>query len=252
MGNQNKSLRVNLYKKKRGLIKYFTKLKKHYINPLVDPLLVKGKPKIFCIGCNKTGTTSVKKAFEDLGFIVGDQRKAEKLIHEYFDKNFDPIIEYSHTAQVFQDVPFSFPETYKYLDQAFPDAKFILTIRDSPEQWYNSLTKYHARMFGKGEIPTSQQLKDHPYVWKGWIWTYIHKLYKASEENPYDKDTLIQSYLAHNHDVCQYFKDRPKKLLVINLEEEDAYQKFCSFIGISSPYNNFPWENKTAEFRIRV
>ena len=39
----------------------------------------KGKQKIFCIGRNKTGTTSLKRAFEDLGYPVGDQRKAEIL-----------------------------------------------------------------------------------------------------------------------------------------------------------------------------
>jgi hypothetical protein len=30
--------------------------------------------KIFCIGLFKTGTTSLKKAFQDLGYTVGDQR----------------------------------------------------------------------------------------------------------------------------------------------------------------------------------
>jgi hypothetical protein len=38
-----------------------------------------GKVKYFCIGRNKTGTTSLKRAFEDLGYPVGDQRKAEIL-----------------------------------------------------------------------------------------------------------------------------------------------------------------------------
>jgi hypothetical protein len=92
-----------------------------------------GKVKVFCIGRNKTGTTSLKRAFEDLGYPVGDQRKAEILTGKhYFDGNFQPIIDYCKTAQVFQDVPFSYPETYKYLDKAYPGGKFILTLRDDP------------------------------------------------------------------------------------------------------------------------
>lgn len=78
------------------------------------------KVKYFCIGRNKTGTTSLKRAFEDLGYPVGNQRKAEILTSQYyFDGNFEPIINYCKTAQIFQDVPFSYPEIYKHLDKAY-------------------------------------------------------------------------------------------------------------------------------------
>lgn len=71
-----------------------------------------GKVKFFCIGRNKTGTTSLKSAFEDLGYPVGNQRKAEILTGKYyFEGNFQPIVDYCKTAQVFQDVPFSYPNT---------------------------------------------------------------------------------------------------------------------------------------------
>ena len=49
--------------------------------------------KIFCIGQNKTGTTSLKKAFEELNFIVGNQRKAEILYDNLLSTNhFNEII----------------------------------------------------------------------------------------------------------------------------------------------------------------
>ena len=38
---------------------------------------VAGKQKIFGIGHNKTGTTSLQKAMIDLDYIIGDQRQAE-------------------------------------------------------------------------------------------------------------------------------------------------------------------------------
>ena len=74
---------------------------------------VQGKTKYFCIGRNKTGTTSLKRAFEDMGFTVGNQRAAELLTDRYyFSQDFSPITKYCITAQVFQDVPFSYPDTY--------------------------------------------------------------------------------------------------------------------------------------------
>jgi hypothetical protein len=87
---------------------------------------LKSRTKIFCIGRNKTGTTSLKKAFEDLGFVVGNQRKAELSSNEYWQKDFDSIIDYCNTAEVFQDFPFSYPETYKILTKLFPAANLYL------------------------------------------------------------------------------------------------------------------------------
>jgi len=116
-----------------------------------------GKPKIFGIGNNKTGTTSLKAAMGELGFIVGHQRPAEKLMEDWAKRDFSPIISYCKSGQFFQDVPFSKPYTYVVLDHEFPGSKFILTVRGSPEQWYNSLTEFHAKLWGKnGRIPTKE------------------------------------------------------------------------------------------------
>ena len=116
---------------------------------------VANKPKIFCIGANKTGTTSLKQAMKDLDFVVGSQARAEELLPEWAERKFQKIIKYCYTAQFFQDIPFSLPYTYVALDQSFSRSKFILTVRDNSNQWYNSITKAHANLWGKdGEVPT--------------------------------------------------------------------------------------------------
>jgi hypothetical protein len=221
-----------------------------FIKAHINPIRVKNKQKIFCIGRNKTGTTSFARAMMRLGYIVGNQRKAEMLFYEYTDGNFDPIIEYCKTAQVFQDFPFSAANTYKHLDKAFPGSKFVLTVRDSPEQWYNSLINFHSKIFGKGKIPTKQDLQNAVYIWKGRPWQ-INRLYGTPEDDPYNKDILINNYMQHNLEVMDYFKDRPNDLLVINVGEKDSYSKLMSFLNIDSPYSEFPWENKTTETSIR-
>lgn len=208
--------------------------------------MAKGKQKIFCIGRNKTGTTSLQRAFEDLGYPIGNQRKAEILTgYHYFEGNFQPIINYCKTAQVFQDVPFSYPETYKHLDKAYPGSKFILSVRDNPEQWYQSITRFHAKKFGKNaRIPTSEDLKAVSYIWPGYMYNVV-RLHGTPEHDPYNKAIMIEHYERHNRDVIAYFKDRPEDLLVINIADKGSYQKFIDFLGIKSPYHDFPWENKT-------
>lgn len=183
--------------------KILKKLKAEYINPYK----VRGKPKIFCIGRNKTGTTSFKDAFQELGYIVGNQRKAEYLLHDYKKGNFDKIIQYCKTAQVFQDFPFSYWETYKHLDKAFPDAKFILTVRDSPEQWYDSAIRFYSKIFGNGKIPTKEDLQNATYRWKGRAWESkkmeIDRL-GLPEDDLYNREILIKSYIDYNQQVIDY------------------------------------------------
>ncbi|MGO3184208.1 MAG: sulfotransferase family protein [Aequorivita sp.] len=210
---------------------------------------VKGKQKIFCIGRNKTGTTSLKKAFKDLEYVVGNQRKAEQLLRAYKNNDFDAITAYCNTAQVFQDFPFSYPETYKYLDKAYPNSKFILTIRNDPEQWFNSVTKFHAKRFGADTIPNKNDLQNANYVWKGWMWECNRLMYKTPENDIYNKEILINSYNDYNTSVINYFKDRPDDLLILNIAKEGAYQKFCKFLNLKSDLMDFPWENKTANIK---
>ncbi|WP_163583217.1 sulfotransferase family protein [Gracilibacillus saliphilus] len=203
--------------------------------------------KIFCIGRNKTGTTSLKKAFEVLGYSVGKQREAENLLVNYIEGDFDSIIEHCNSATVFQDVPFSWPGTYMYLDRAFPESKFILTVRDSSEQWYNSITKFHSKKFADGHrTPTRNDLINSTYIFKGQPWLVHKHIYGIEGENTYDKEIMIRNYEKHNEEVKEHFKDRPEDLLVLNLSEKNSYKKFCDFLDICSPYTDFPWENKTS------
>ncbi|HEY6976873.1 MAG TPA: sulfotransferase [Chitinophagaceae bacterium] len=216
----------------------------------VMPVLLKNKQKIFCIGKNKTGTTSLTKAILDLGYIIGDQRKAERLIDYYKIRDFKQIIAYCKTAEFFQDVPFSWPFTFIAMDVAFPGSKFILTIRDSAEQWYNSLIKFHSHFWGESEVPTKEQLQNVTYCYKGWVWKANQILYNAPEDNPYQKDILINDYETHNLLVQKYFHYRQNDLLVLNIAQPDAYIKLCEFLKQKPLYERMPWKNKLPEKNI--
>lgn len=211
----------------------------------INRIKVHRKQKIFCIGLNKTGTTSVNAAWHELGIIVGDEYSAKKLFDPWREGNFNPIINYCKSAQAFQDSPFSFPETYKALDKAFPGSKFILTVRDDAEQWYSSITRFHAKMWGQGRIPTKADLMNAVNGYKGRPWLVNRALFGTPENDPYNKDILINFYAKYNLDVKTYFAGRSNDFLVLNLKDKNSYKTFCHFINEVPIGEDFPWKNKT-------
>ncbi len=206
-----------------------------------------GKPKIFCIGCNKTGTTSLQKALIDLGVIVGEQWIAERLIHDWGRRDFRRLFRYCHTAQAFQDVPFSWPFTFQALDQRFPHSKFILTVRDTPEQWYGSMMSFYAALFGDHSLTHVEHLKAACYIHPGDVYDVNRLLYNTPDDDPFNQKALLARYNHHNDVVREYFRHRPKDLLVLNVAEAGAHDKLCVFLGKPRMGRSFPWVNKTRD-----
>ncbi|HKO43111.1 MAG TPA: sulfotransferase [Pyrinomonadaceae bacterium] len=192
--------------------------------------------KVFCIGLGKTGTTSLERALTDLGYQLGDQVNAEALLPAYAIRNFKPIVEFCLTADAFQDAPFAYPFTYMALDQSFPNAKFILSVRDNAEQWYRSLIRFHGNLFANGRIPTKEDLMSwhNPNVWKA-----NRILLNTPEDNLYHKPSLISYYERHNADVRDYFRHK-SNFLEINVSNNGAYVDFCRFLGKAPAAENFP------------
>lgn len=202
------------------------------------------KPKLFCIGANKTGTTSIEAAFRRLGLTVAPQRKGEFLLRKWAMRDFEPLINLSRTADAFQDIPFSLPYSYVALDTTFPKSKFILTVRDSPEQWFNSLLRFHTKIVGKQRIPSPSDLKSFSYCYPGWIWEYHKFVYGIDETTLFDREIYLRHYINHNFMVTDYFKNRPDSLLVLNLSEQSTMRKLIEFIGLKYEGQTMPHLNK--------
>lgn len=225
------------------------KMQKSVIRRIKDLILeikYRSAKKVFGIGMNKTGTTSLTHAMHELGFRIGRQREAELLYDEWLLRDFKDLVKYCRRAEFFQDLPFSLPYTYVVLDYAFPNSKFILTERDNSEQWYNSITKFHGRLWSKGDYfpPTAEDLKNADYVYKGFPYKIITTLYGTDDSDLYNKETLIAHYEKHNRSVKEYFRFRNDDLLVLNVSEKDAYKKLCHFLGVDTILKDFPHVNK--------
>lgn len=219
------------------------------ISPLLNRIRLAGKPRIFGIGANKTGTTSLKAAMQELGFVVGNQRTAENLIDDWAKRDFRRIIQYCKTAEFFQDLPFSLNYTYIVLDQVFKDSKYILTVRNSPEDWYNSLVRFHSKRWGKGDgiPPNKKDLQEAFYIYKGRPW-HVNRLIRITpEDDLYNREILIDAYINRNNSIKEYFKHRPDDLLILNVADENAYTDLCNFLGVKKVRDSFPWKNRTSE-----
>jgi len=230
----------------KGVIRKINTLK--FVNNifnLKNKVLTKNraKNKIFAIGFNKTGTTSLAKSLSEFDLIIGHQRTAERLMDAVMINEYNSLIEYCKTAEAFQDVPFSLSNTYKILDVNYPNSKFILTVRDSDEQWFNSITKFHSKLWGKdGGIPTEEDLANANYVYKGYP---LKSMTYRFGEKLYHKENYMNIYNKHNYEVMEYFKNRPNDLLVINVSIKKDYKRLCKFLNQEPLHDSFSWENKT-------
>ena len=181
------------------------------------------KPKVFCIGFHKTGTTSLELALKKLGYRVTgsfgtkDPDIANKLHEMAYARvaNFD----------AFEDNPW--PLLYKELDERFPRSKFILTRRPT-DAWIRSQVKD----FALTETPMRR-----------WIYGESAGCPEGNES------TYIARYERHNKEVLEYFADRPDDLLVFDLPKGDGWDKLCPFLGHDIPDEPFPHVNSRDEFR---
>lgn len=179
------------------------------------------KAKVFCIGFQKTGTSSLNQALTQLGYSVvsyyGDGLSYAQLRESYVRLG----LELAAQHDAVEDMPF--PLIFRELDEAFPGAKFILTQRET-ERWFASVLKH----FGK-----------KPNARRKLIY---------GEDAPFpdgNKERYCAVYEAHNSDVREYFSDRSEDLLVLNLEEGHGWKELGDFLGRSDvPDGAFVHANK--------
>jgi hypothetical protein len=177
------------------------------------------KTKVFGIGFHKTGTTSLAKALSYLGYRVTGPNGVNNpnIAKDVCGMAFG----LANKFDAFQDNPW--PILYKELDDKFPDSKFVLTIR-STSDWIKSVVTH----FGEDETPMRE-----------WIYGVAHP--KGNEA------IYVERYERHNREVVEYFKDREKDLLILDIARGQGWEKLCPFLGKRIPAVPFPCANTALE-----
>jgi len=200
--------------------------------------------KIFCIGFNKTGTTSLQKLFNKENLLSPlDYYTFEQWLDYYISKKYsiciDLIKKRYNSYNFFQDIPFSFPHFYKELYKEYPNAYYILSVRNNSEEWYSSLMRYYKlriKNFNTSLFPTTPN--EH-YIYK-----YLTKVLGAPLNDPYNKVKLMDSYNNHNKEVKDFFQSKGK-LIEINLSIPSDFNKLQNFLNIKFKSKYFPHLNKS-------
>ena len=211
------------------------------------------KKKIFLIGANKTGTTSMEVIFRKLKYKIPKQWEQEKELKDAFlKKDINKIKKFIDKFEFFQDVPISKLSNYVILDFLYPHAKFILTVRNEDE-WVESFQKFKLKHFRERNRDikniddiTEQMFLDIDYIYPG----YIHETAKRYNLQDlknckliYDfnlfknKEFLKKVYTARNLEIAKYFQLRKNKLLIIDITKEKDISKILEFCNISNDKN---------------
>ena len=176
-----------------------------------------GKAKVFCIGYNKTGTTSLGHALADMGYdhmsYNGIAWKAYKDWSRsgWTQPHFWKIVAIARRYDSFDDLPYNMPKLFPVLDRFFPGSKFIYLERD-PAEWLESYRAWSERT-GRG--PTK-----------------------------FRDDIELAKFEGHRDMVHRYFKDRPEDWISLDISVPMVRRKLGNFLGKPVPDRPFDWRNK--------
>ena len=184
--------------------------------------------KIFGIGLNKTGTSTLGQCGKILGYRCTSCDKG--LLEDISLRNdFTRIKKTVSQFDLFEDWPW--PLIYKELDLMYPGSKFILTKRENENVWLSSLKKH--------------SMRTHPT-------RHCRKLaYGHAFPHKYE-DEHLEFYKRHNDDVRTYFKGRDNDFIEICWENGDSFEKLCNFLRRDVPSITLPHANRGSDIKVET
>ncbi len=178
--------------------------------------------KIFGLGLNKTGTSTLAGCFKLLG-IERHLSCRNDLLEKYRKGDIDGIFDVVDQFQSFEDWPY--PLMYKELFSRYKDnALFVLTVRESVEKWLESLKRH--------------SLRTHP------TFHSRNLAYGYPYPHGYEKEHS-EIYENHNRTVKDFFsaEGRSHQLLEVCWERGDGWNELCPFLDVPVPPTPLPHEN---------
>ena len=202
--------------------------------------------KVICAGLGKTGTNTLTEAPRQLGFSVYDVEEHITFhLHPWYSilveaKEPDFLSMYRDVDAV-TDVPAS--AFYEEILKAFPDAKVILSERDSEDIWLASYIKQTEMLLSMKRDPLRVLLfalsSSYRKIWK----TALRSLqfvfgtpnYNVNES----KFLLKKKYREYNERVKAVVP--PDQLMIYNVKQ--GWEPICKFLGKDIPSCQFPHSN---------
>lgn len=177
------------------------------------------RTKVFVIGLQRTGTTSLGAALEQLGYCVCGA------VGNWWPEIGEQIDNLAHRVaphyDAFQDNPW--PMVYRAMANEYPDSKYILTTRETAS-WIDSMRYY----FEDGFSPFER--------WYYGTWSIAELT-----------DKQLEKRLLHHQDlVIRFFMPQPERLLFFHLGR-DGWRKLSNFLNCEMPNELFPHLNRNGK-----
>lgn len=213
--------------------------------------------RVIGVGLNRTGTTSLALALEDLGFgpcyhlrtLNSEPYRAA----DWIAAERDPAL--TDWEQVFQgfESAVGCPASafWREITSAFRSAKVILTVRPA-DNWYESvgatITEALAAPPDTLQWPADQQLSDEDAQAQA-SEEFQARIWQREIGGDFrDRDRTIEAFDAH---IAHVRANVPaSRLLVYSVRQ--GWGPLCEFLGRPEPQRPFPRENDRATFRDRL
>src|SRR5918995_6544270 len=213
-------------------------------------------------GLGRTGTLSLHAALERLGFapcehmtncFAHPERFAFWLEAARRKRAGEPIDWRSLFTGYRATVDWPGAYFWRELTAAHPEAKVILTVRDS-RHWYDSA---HATIYAATQARTATPSARLLYRLVSWVNPSAGNGFRTVKETVWDgtlrgrfddRDEAIRIFEDHNHEVAATIP--PERLLVFDVKE--GWQPLCAFLGVPAPPGEpFPHVNDAIDFSRR-
>lgn len=172
-------------------------------------------PRVFGIGLNKTGTTSLTRALEILGYsaLHNDADVEEAMQHAH--REHAPLLTYASDADAYLDIR-AVERWFDLLDQQYPGSHFVLTTRDL-DSWLRSREQHVLKNRARAESG------EYDGQWLS-----------------VDLDDWRREWHEHHDRVRSYFDGRAN-LLELDITAGDGWELLAPFLGVAVPDQPFPW-----------
>ena len=183
------------------------------------------RPRVFCIGLNKTGTSSFHAAMEILGLNSvhgggtdwgGD--KINQAVREAMDEGRPLLSDLDPAVDAFSDVGL-LATHFDLLDEQYPGSRFVLTVRPL-EEWIDSRRRHVERNIAR------RQADDYD----GDFLFVDEQLWREQWERQVGR--------AQRH-----FEGR-RDFLEIDLTTGPGWGPLCELLEVPEPTEPFPWANR--------
>jgi hypothetical protein len=178
------------------------------------------RPRVFCIGLNKTATSSFHQAITRLGYrslhhggpeieqAVSDALAAEEPLLSRIDVRYDAFSDIGQLSRRFV-----------ILDRQYPGSKFVLTVRPVDE-WIDSRRRH----------VESNRKRAAAGAYEGRFLVI-------------DEDKWRAEWDHHMERVHKYFASRPN-FVEVDFTAGAGWEPLCGLLDVPIPSESFPWANR--------